>query len=191
MDRMAGRLEVGYIAAETAFGPQGAALMGVVLALLLVSTVSAMVLAGPRVLQVLGEDYRAFSALARTNRQGIPARAVVLQSGLALVLIATASFESILVFTGFTLGLNTLLATLGVIILRWRRPDLARPCRVPLYPLPVLVFLAVTGWTLVQVLRERPEEGWLGLAIVVGGGLVYAVLQRFGLGARANSTPEA
>jgi len=40
-------------------------------------------------------------------------------------------------------------------------------------------------------LRERPEEGWLGLAIVVGGGLVYAVLQRFGLGARANSTPEA
>ena len=64
MDRMAGRLEVGYIAAETAFGPQGAALMGVVLALLLVSTVSAMVLAGPRVLQVLGEDYRAFSALA-------------------------------------------------------------------------------------------------------------------------------
>jgi hypothetical protein len=57
--------------------------------------------------------------------------------------------------------------------------------------LPVLVFLAVTGWTLVQVLRERPEEGWLGLAIVVGGGLVYAVLQRFGLGARANSTPEA
>ncbi|MEN9805673.1 MAG: hypothetical protein RL756_181 [Pseudomonadota bacterium] len=191
MDRMAGRLEVGYIAAETAFGPQGAALMGVVLALLLVSTVSAMVLAGPRVLQVLGEDYRAFSALARTNRQGIPARAVVLQSGLALVLIATASFESILVFTGFTLGLNTLLATLGVIVLRWRRPDLARPCRVPLYPLPVLVFLAVTGWTLVQVLRERPEEGWLGLAIVVGGGLVYAVLQRFGLGARANSTPEA
>ncbi|MGA1371933.1 MAG: APC family permease [Pseudomonadales bacterium] len=184
IERMVGRLEVGVIAAETAFGPTGGALIGVVLALLLISTVSAMVLAGPRVLQVLGEDYRAFSVLARTNRHGIPARAVVLQSGIALALIGTASFESILVFTGFILGLNTLLATLGVIALRWRRPDLPRPCRVPLYPLPVVLFAGVTAWTLFQVLRERPQEGWLGLAIVAVGVLVYIVLDRTGLGLR-------
>jgi hypothetical protein len=43
------------------------------------------------------------------------------------------------------------------------------------------------------VLRERPEEGWLGLAIVLGGALVYAVLERLGLGTRGrlNRSPEA
>ena len=57
MEAMEGRIEVGYVAATHAFGPAGAAIMGVTLAVLLVSTVSAMVMAGPRVLQVIGEDH--------------------------------------------------------------------------------------------------------------------------------------
>ena len=59
MDAMAGQIEVGYIAARSAFGDVGGRLTGLVLALLLVSTVSAMTLAGPRVLQVIGEDFHA------------------------------------------------------------------------------------------------------------------------------------
>ena len=56
-----------------------AAIMGVTLTVLLVSTVSAMVLAGPRVLQVMGEDYPALRRLARTKPNGIPAVAVLAQ----------------------------------------------------------------------------------------------------------------
>ena len=148
--------------------------MGVVLALLLISTVSAMVLAGPRVLQVMGQDFRAFRALARTNRHGIPHVAVTLQSSLALIFIVTASFESILVFAGFTLGLNTFFTVLGVVVLRWRRPALPRSYRVFLYPL----------WTLFYILRQRPDEGLWGLAIVATGALFYAVTARFGRVAR-------
>jgi APA family basic amino acid/polyamine antiporter len=176
---MTGRLEVGYIAAQSVFGPAGAAMMAVVLALLLVSTVSAMVLAGPRVLQVMGQDFGAFRHLARVNRHGIPYVAVLLQSALALAFILTASFESILVFTGFTLGLNSFFTVLGVVVLRWRRPDLHRPYRAWLYPLPVLVYLGITGWTLAYILYERPEEGLLGLAIVAVGALFYRVTVRF------------
>jgi APA family basic amino acid/polyamine antiporter len=92
----------------------------------------------------------------------------------------TASFESILVFTGFTLGLNTFFTVLGVVVLRWRRPDLPRPYRIQLYPLPVLVYLGVTGWTLAYILQERPQEGLLGLAIIAVGGLLYRLTARFG-----------
>lgn len=183
MDAMTGKLEVGYVAAQHVFGPAGAAIMGVILALLLVSTVSAMVLAGPRVLQVMGQDFAAFRMLARTNRHGIPWVAVVLQSTLALAFILTASFESILVFTGFTLGLNAFFTVLGVAVLRWRRPALERPYRTLLFPLPMLVYLAITGWTLAYILRERPQEGALGLGIVAIGGLLYL------LTARASRTP--
>ncbi len=81
MDAMVGRIEIGYVAAIHAFGNRGGDAMGVVLAALLISTVSAMVLAGPRVLQVIGEDFAAFRLLARTNRHGVPHVAIALQVG--------------------------------------------------------------------------------------------------------------
>ena len=175
---MVGRLEVGYVAARFIFGERGAAIMGVTLALLLVSTVSAMVMAGPRVLQVIGEDYRFFRPLGRRNASGIPAVAIFTQMALTVVFILTASFEAILVFAGFTLGLNTLLAVAGVFVLRWREPTLARPYRTWGYPVTPLVFLGLTAWTLVFLLVDRPREALAGLGLVVAGGLLYLVTGR-------------
>lgn len=191
MDAMAGKIEIGYVAAQHAFGGAGAAIMGVILAFLLISTVSAMVLAGPRVLQVMGQDFPAFRLLARTNRHGIPHVAVILQSGLSLMFILTASFEFILVFAGFTLGLNTFFTVLGVPVLRWRRPELSRPYRILLYPLPVLVYLGITGWTLFYILMHRPQEGLMGLAIVASGMLLYLLTVRLGGASRTPGDPRS
>ena len=173
-----GKLEVGYVAARFIFGDAGAAIMGVVLALLLVSTVSAMTLAGPRVLQVIGQDFRALRFLAHTNRHDVPLVAILLQSGLAGIFVLTATFESILVFAGFTLGVSTLCTVASVFVLRLRRPDLPRPYRVPWYPLPPLVFLAVTGWTLTYIVLQRPAEALAGAAIFATGAVFYAVSRR-------------
>jgi APA family basic amino acid/polyamine antiporter len=129
MSAMSGKVEVGYIAATAAFGEVGGRLTGVVLALLLVSTVSAMTIAGPRVLQVIGEDFRGLSFLGRTNRDGIPTTAIYLQSVLTLLFILTSTFQSILVFAGFTLALNSFATVLGIFVLRARQPDLPRPFR--------------------------------------------------------------
>ncbi len=171
---MVGQIEIGYIAARHVFGETGADVMGVVLAALLISTVSAMVMAGPRVLQVIGQDFSAFRPLAKVNAHDVPTNAIIFQSLVTVTFIITASFETILVFAGFTLGVNTFFTVLGVFALRARRPDLHRPYRVPMFPIPPLVYLGVTGWTLVYILRDRPEEGWMGLAIIAAGGLFYA-----------------
>lgn len=179
MEAMVGQVEVGYIAATGAFGELGGRLTGLVLALLLVSTVSAMTLAGPRVLQVIGEDFRALAPLARTNRAGIPAVAIALQSTLALFFILTSSFESILVFAGFTLGLSSFATVLGVYVLRLRQPQLARPYRTPGYPLTPLVYLAISGWTLYFVTLNKPFEALAGLGIVASGLLFYWVSVTF------------
>jgi basic amino acid/polyamine antiporter, APA family len=180
MDSMTGKVEVGYIAANAAFGDAGGRFTGVVLALLLVSTVSAMTLAGPRVLQVIGEDFRGLSLLAKTNADGIPSNAIYLQSVLTLTFILTSTFESILVFAGFTLALNSFATVLGVFVLRFRQPDLPRPYRTFAYPLPPLVYLLLTGWTLWFVLANKPTEGLFGLGIIASGLLFYAVSARHG-----------
>lgn len=179
IDAMAGELEVGYVAARHVFGDRGAAVMGVALALLLVSTVSAMTMAGPRVLQVIGEDFSAFRVLARTNSHGLPSVAVATQSILALAFIWTASFESILVFAGFTLGFSTFLTVLGLFVLRITRPELPRPYRLTAYPLPALVYLAITGWTLTYILMERSHEALAGVALIGAGAAFYGLTRVF------------
>ena len=175
MDSMTGQVEVGYIAADAAYGETGGRFTGIVLALLLVSTVSAMTMAGPRVLQVIGEDFRGLSILAHKNKDGIPSRAIYLQSILTLTFILTSTFESILVFAGFTLALNSFATVLGVFVLRARQPDLPRPYRTFAYPIPPLVYLALTGWTLYFVLVNKPVEGLFGLGVIASGLLFYFV----------------
>ncbi len=120
VEAMVGKVEVGYVAAQYAFGELGATVMGMLMSLLLVSTVSAMILAGPRVLQRVGEDFVLFKALAVCNGDGIPARAVITQSLIALVFLWTASFDQVLVFSGATMALNTFFTVLGLFILRRR-----------------------------------------------------------------------
>jgi APA family basic amino acid/polyamine antiporter len=178
MDAMRGQVEVGYIAATHILGPIGADAMGITLALLLVSTVSAMIVAGPRVLHVIGEDYPAFRWFARTNPDGIPARAILTQGVLALLFIATASFEAILVFSGFVLGLNSFLAVAGLFVLRAREPDLDRPYRVWGYPITPAVYLGLTLWTLTYIARDRPTEAAFAGALIVAGVALYLLTAR-------------
>ena len=175
---MVGQVEVGFIAATAAFGEAGGRFAGIVLATLLVSTISAMLMAGPRVMQVIGEDFPALRPLARTNRDGIPSRAIYLQAALAILFILTSSFEPVLLFAGFTLALSSFVTVSGVFVLRARRSAAETSYRTSLYPLPPLVYLGLTGWTLFFVLRTRPVEGLFGLAVILSGLLVYYLLQR-------------
>ena len=180
MSLIVGEVEVGVIAARHVFGQTGAMLTGAVLGVLLISTVSAMTIAGPRVLQVVGQDIRVFGFLAKSNEDGMPITAVRVQSGLALLFVLTATFDQVLVFAGFTLALSSLAAVFGLFVLRWRRPDLPRPFRVPLYPLVPIIFLSLSVWTLVYVAIERPQEVAVSFGLILTGGLIYLISQRFG-----------
>ncbi|MGE5153393.1 MAG: APC family permease [Bdellovibrio bacteriovorus] len=170
--QLIGTVEVGALAAGHILGPEGGKLLSLALSLLLASTISAMVLAGPRVLQAMGEDIPSLRALAVRNRRGAPTRAVLLQQGLAVTLILTDAFEAVLTFAGFTLSLFALLTVAGLIRLRRREPELERPFRVPLYPLTPLVFVTVSGLSLGVVAWERPLAMAAVLVLVGALGLV-------------------
>jgi APA family basic amino acid/polyamine antiporter len=177
MEALEGNLEIGYIAATFAFGEVGGAIMGVILALLLISTVSAMIVSAPRVLQVVGEDFPVFGFLSRTNKHNIPATAVYFQGAVTLLFMWTASFESILVFSGVTMAINTLIAVCGVFVLRHREKTTQtgdKPIfHIPLYPLPPLIFIVVTGWTLIYLVFERPVEILFSVGVIITGAIGY------------------
>ncbi|MBF9236484.1 amino acid permease [Hymenobacter sp. BT683] len=179
LDALKGQLEVGFVAATSLFGPLGGRLMGGVIAALLVSTISSMVFAGPRIVQTMGEDIPALHFLAPKSRAGIPVRALVLQTIITLAFILKPSFQGVLVYAGFVLNLFTFLTVLGLFVLRWRQPDLARPYRAWGYPFTPLIFLGLSGWTLAFILSEKPIESLYGLGTLAVGGFVYFITTRF------------
>ena len=172
---LANQVEVGYLSGRVIFGDVGGQVMSISIALLLVSTVSAMVFLGPRITQAMGEDIPALRWLARTNEDGIPVPSVVFQAVIALTFIYTSTFEQVLIYAGFTLTLITSLTVAGVFVLRWRQPDLPRPYRTWGYPLPPILFLVVNAWILVYVFLDKPVESLVGLGIVAIGLIVYLV----------------
>lgn len=171
---LSGRIEVGALAAVHLFGERGAMFMNAMLCVLLTSTISAMVLAGPRVLQVIGEDVAALRSLAARTRGGTPLRAIVLQQGLALILVATGSFEGVLTYAGFLLSVFSVLTVMGVVVLRYNEPGLPRPYRVRGYPFTPALFVLVNTLILGVALYARPVAAGGALA-TVGLGLAIAL----------------
>jgi APA family basic amino acid/polyamine antiporter len=178
MSALEGKIEIGVIVAEATFGPSGALVMGFILSLMLISTVSAMIVAAPRVLQVIGEDIKAFSFLSVKNKRGIPTRAIYFQSGLTIIFIVTASFESVLVFSGFILGVNSLFTVAGIFKLRRSQLQIHKTqyqtqYQTWGYPFTPLVYIAITLWTITFIMINRPLEAGIGLGMVVLGLIVY------------------
>jgi APA family basic amino acid/polyamine antiporter len=122
LGELAGTVEVGALASRNLFGARIGDVFTITMALLLLSTVSAMTLAGPRVLQTLGEDIPALGLLARRNRRGAPTNAILFQLALVAAFILSDAFEAVLTIAGFTVTLMSWLVCLGVIVLRISAP---------------------------------------------------------------------
>jgi APA family basic amino acid/polyamine antiporter len=177
---LAGELDIGYIAATNIFGSLGATLMGGAIAFGLVSSISSMVWAGPRVTQVIGEDFPLFTKLAQTNLAGVPRRAIWVQLAIALTLILSSSFEAVMTYLGFTLTLSSFMTVLGLFVDRYRHPDRPRPYPVWGYPVVPSLFLLLSLWILLFVLRGNPIESCIGLITVAIGLLVYRFARHTG-----------
>lgn len=175
---LAGVVEVGHVAAVRLLGPRAGRALSVVIALVLAASVSAMLMAGPRVYERMGIDHPRLAVLARRTRRRGPAIAVALQAVMAIAMIFTSTFAALLVYVGFTLSLVAGLGVLGVIVLRRREPRLARPARTWGYPATPILFVVLCAWTIVHALVQNPASCWAGVATAIAGLALHGVLGR-------------
>lgn len=170
ISEMSGVLEIGEKASRALFGPVATHFVAAMMALSILASASAMVLAGPRVYFAMASDGlfpKSFAGIHSHYRS--PATAIFFQSLWASVLVLTGTFEQLVVYSGFVLVLFSALAVAAVMVLRWRRPYLTRPFRLPLYPYTSLAFLGFSAWILLYTLQGRPKESLLGIATVLLG----------------------
>jgi APA family basic amino acid/polyamine antiporter len=137
-----------------------------------------MTWAGPRVAATIGEDFSALRLLARRTRGGIPANAVLLQLAIVLALLWTSTFESVLLYTQVAIVICSLLAVVGVVVLRLRAPELPRPFRCWGYPLTPLLFAATALFTLAYTTVRHPLQSAAGVGTLLLGLGIYFIGRR-------------
>ncbi len=175
---MYGRIEVGFLFGQCILGFHASRVMGILFSLLLLSTVSSLIITGPRITQVMGEDYPFIRWVAHTSKMDTPARAIYIQAALAIVYLLSSTFEQMITYIGFTLNLMTMLAVLGMIILRQRKPNSpVRHYRLKPYPALPVLFLLVNAWIMVYGLIYRPLESVAGLLTAALGLLVWRTMK--------------
>jgi basic amino acid/polyamine antiporter, APA family len=170
---LAGKVQVGLLAGNQIFGPTGGDIVGLLIALGLIATISAMAWIGPRITKRMAEDLPKLQILRRSSANGTPYVAILFQVLIVTALVATGTFETVLIYTQFSLLLSSFLTVLGLIVLRIREPKLDRPYKVWGYPIPPIFFLAITLWMMISVILEKPKESLLGLITVVAGLIIF------------------
>jgi APA family basic amino acid/polyamine antiporter len=170
---MAGQLDVAIIAGTHMFGEFGGHLIGMLICLGLISSISAMTWIGPRVTMIMGEDIPTLRLFARRSKQGVPTFAIVFQLLISNLLLLTQSFEAVLDFIQFSLAFCAFFTVLGVIKMRITHPHLARPYRAWGYPVTPVVFLTVTLFMMYYLVTTRPVQSLAGFAMMSAGLVIY------------------
>jgi len=171
-------------AADTAsrvIGPVGVRLVAASVMISTFGTVSALVFASPRVFYAMAADGLLFAPLARVHpRFATPHVAVVSLALVSLVCVWSRSFEQLA--EAFILGVWPFiaLAALGVLVLRRTRSDLARPYRVPGYPVVPLLFVLGTIAVVIAGLVAHPGTTLAGMGLTLVGVPVYWLRVRSG-----------
>ncbi len=171
VERLTGKPEIAHEAALAVWGPAGANFVSFLIATGLVATVSAMVMVGPRVLEAMARDGFIPPFFARLNRYQTPAPAILLQTGLSLLMILTAAFGPLLIYIGYTLNIFTALTAVALIVHRRRRPT--APRIFVGYPILPLLFIAFALWMTVWSVRSQPLSTLAGLATLFVGYFSY------------------
>lgn len=178
VSHLSGVVEVASVASEGLLGGIGSRIASAIIALGLVSTVGAMTMTGPRVYEAMGRTYPSLRWLTVRRAGSGPVVAIALQSGLAAVMMLTASFDALLTYTGFVLTLGSAATVAGVFVLRAREPALARPYRAFGHPFTTLVYLALAAWMVIASILERPQVALAGGATLALGAVLYLLLRR-------------
>ncbi len=175
MSELTGVLEIGQVSALHVFGQTIGNMMSLIIAFLLLSSISAMVMAGPRIIRSMGEDLPTLGLLAKTNKNNVPYVAVITQSFITVVLIITSQFEAVLTFVGFSLSIFTFLTVSSIFILRYKKIEAPGGYKTWGYPVTPVIFLLLNAFTIYFVFTQKPVESALGLLNVAVGGGIYIV----------------
>ncbi len=178
-DEMSGTLEIGTKSAVSLFGDNISRYFSGAIAIGILSVLSAMIMAGPRVYYAMSRDGVFFELFGKVNAlRQTPVFAILLQAVIAIIMVITASFDKLLLYIGFTLSLSAMLTVVGMMLLRIKKPDLKRSYKTFGYPVTPLLFILGNLWIIYFCIKSRPITSLFGLGTIGLGVLFYTYFKK-------------
>jgi len=186
---MAKSTAVGADVMQAAFGPGGAQLIGVIVGIATLTSINATMIVGARTNYALGRDWPVLAFMSRWHGgKNVPIVAFLVQAAIALALIAFGAvqkdgFSAMVEFTAPVFWFFFLLTGIALFVLRFRAPHVARPFKVPLYPVLPLVFVLTCAYLLWSSITYAQSQGAVHVALgVMGVGALAWIVMRFTAG---------
>lgn len=168
--------EIAGLAAGKAFGTVAESVISMLISFALISSLSAFIILGPRVYYAMSKEGYFFEFAAKVHsRLKVPVRAIILQSSIAIVLVLSGTFEQILVYMGFSLGIFPILAVFGVFKLRFTGTS---ALKLPGFPYLHIVFILTGIAILILAFLERPFESSIAIFTALSGIPVFYWFKR-------------
>jgi len=165
-------------AADRLFGPAVASPLAAASVIMIAASISAMVLAGPRVYYAMAQAGQFFRVAAKVHpRYRTPMVAIVAQSAWAGLLVLSGTFDQLVEYTGFTVVLFSGVAVMALFILRYRYPTAVRPFRAWGYPAAPAIFVVASLVIVVNAVWRSPGPSLAGLGVLVAGVPLYALFR--------------
>ncbi len=177
LSALSGKFEVAHVAGVQIFGTAGARFASTLICVGLVANVSGMMWVASRVTEAMGTTYPALEFFGRTTETRVPYVALIYQFIIVFAMLFLKP-DNIINYVGAVLWFWSMLAVLGVIVLRFREPNLPRPYRTLGYPVTPLIFGAVTVFCLIQNYNYHPMETVIGACTVLLGIPIYLWVSR-------------
>ena len=172
--------QVPQLAVENLFGTRASSIFSVAVGLAFLATVSAFIITGARIYYAMARDGLFPSVAGRISIRGqVPVYAMIAQSVCAIVILFVTDFQNLYKYASVGLSLFTMLFIAAVYVLRWRRPDMERPFRVPGYPVVPAIFLAVILFMTVFAFIQWRKPSAYSLGSILAGIPVYYIWSFF------------
>ena len=172
---MEGVISIGGLTANQLFSRSMDQLFSLFIALILLSAISVLIIIGPRVYYAMAKSGHFFGIAGRINRSSVPGISILMQSGLAIIYVVSGTFEQIITFLSFSLGIFPILVVLGVFKLRLEKQSVLK---MPGFPVLPAFFIISSAVILVLAFLERPVESSIALGIVLAGIPAFFLLRR-------------
>jgi APA family basic amino acid/polyamine antiporter len=174
LSRLAGVISVGNAAAEALFGISAAGALTALMLMALIGSLSAMILAGPRVYYAMARDGLFLRAAARVHaRFRSPATAILMQAAWSSILVVSGTFEQLLTYTGFAVVLFAGIAVFALFVLRRKCAQQARAYKALGYPAAPALFVLTSLAIAANAVGESPAPSVAGLLVIAAGMPIY------------------
>jgi len=175
-EAMKGVISVGGLAMGNLFGKSAEVLFSILIAFALFSSLSAFIIIGPRVYYSMAKDGLFFKSAARIHKKfQVPSNSILLQCLIAVILVLSGTFEQVLTYMGFALGIFPVLTVMGIWKLRKNNPE---ALKIKGFPVPQIIYIAAGILILVLSFLERPLESSIALLTVFIGIPVYFIFKK-------------